>query len=140
MNEQQNTKLVQDAYAAFKRGDISGLLNMMSEDVGWFLPGPAETIPFVGQRRGRDQVRQFFTSLAELQEPEQFEPREFIAQGGKVAVQGQYRWRVKSTGRSFGSEFMHVFTVHNGKITDFREYFDTHLGVLAYSGSKAAGS
>ena len=30
MNEQQNVKVVQDAYAAFKAGDITTLLSLMS--------------------------------------------------------------------------------------------------------------
>ena len=33
MNEEQNTRVVQDAYAAFKRGDISAVLNAMSDDI-----------------------------------------------------------------------------------------------------------
>jgi len=139
MSEQPNTKVVQDAYAAFKRGDIPGLLNLMSDNVGWFLPGPREVIPFLGQRHGRDQVGQFFKSIAEAQDAEQFEPQEFIAQGDKVSVSGHYRWRVKSTGRTFSSDFVHIFTVQNGKITNMHEYLDTHAAVQAYSGAKSAG-
>ena len=110
MSEQQNTELVQNAYAAFKRGDITSVLNAMSDDVTWFLPGPEE-IPVAGHRRGRDQVGQFFTTLAETQEAQEFEPKEFIAQGETVVVLGHYKWRVKSTGRAFESDFAHVFRV-----------------------------
>ena len=110
MSQEQNTQWVQDAYAVFQRGDIPALLNLLTDDVSWFVPGPKDVIPFLGQRRGRDQV----VSL------------------------GHYRWRVKSTGRRFESDFAHVFTVRNGKISGFHEYADTHAAVNAYSVGQAA--
>jgi|SRR5947209_3343305 len=139
MSEQQNVQLVQDAYAAFKRGDITSVLNHMSADAGWHLPGTPDLIPIMGERKGRDQIAAFFTKLAETQEAELFEPQEFVAQGDKVVVTGQYRWRVKATARSFSSDWVHVFTVKNGKVTDFREYFDTNAAVNAYRAQSAAG-
>lgn len=138
MNEEKNVQLTKGAYAAFKRGDIAGLLNTLADDVGWFLPGPKDIIPVLGQRRGRQQVAEFFSKLAELQESEQFEPREFIAQGDTVVVLGHYRWRVKSTKRVFESDWAHVFTIRNGKITNFHEYFDTDAAVAAYRAAQTA--
>lgn len=137
MNEEQNTKLIQDTYAAFKRGDIAAVLNAMSDDISWFLPGPQD-IPVAGRRRGRQQVSQFFATLAEMQETEEFEPKQFIAQGDLVVALGHYRWLIKSTGRRFESDFAHVFTVKNGKVVSFHEYFDTHAGVQAYSSGQTA--
>src|SRR5947209_5378438 len=137
MTEEQNTQMVQNTYAAFKRGDIGTVLNVMSDDVTGFLPGP-EDIPLSGGRRGREQVGQFFALLSETQEPEEFEPRRLIAQGDTVVALGHYRWRIKSTGRRFESGFAHVFTVKNGKVVSFHEYFDTHAGALAYSTSQTA--
>jgi ketosteroid isomerase-like protein len=84
MSEQQNLRLVQQFYAAFQRGDIAGVLNAFADDVALFIPGPKEIIPCVGQRQGREQVAQFFATLAEMQDAEQFELRELIAQGNKV--------------------------------------------------------
>jgi len=138
MNEQQNVKLVQEAYAAFKRGDIASVLNAMADDVSWFLPGPKDVVPFVGQRRGRQQVAEFFSKMAELQDVEQFEPREFIAQGDIVVALGHYRWRVKATSRSFESDWAHAFTIRNGKVVNFHEYYDTNAGVEAYRGAQKA--
>jgi ketosteroid isomerase-like protein len=138
MSQEQNTGLVQDAYAAFQRGDIAALLSLLTDDVSWFVPGPKDVIPFLGQRRGRDQVKQFFSLLADLQESEEFDPRQTIAQGDQVVSLGHYRWRVKSTGRRFESDFAHVFTFRNGKISGFHEYTDTHAAVNAYSAGQAA--
>ena len=58
--------------------------------------------PLRGKRRGRDQVGQFFSKLNELQETEQFEPREFIAQDDKVVAIGMLAYRIDVAGRSRG--------------------------------------
>lgn len=140
MSEQQNVQIVREAYASFKQGNIPDVLEKLSEDIDWFLPGPPEIVPVLGRRRGRQQVAEFFRSLAEHQDIEEFEAREFIAQGDKVVVLGNQRWRVKSTGRRTGGDWAHVFTLGDGKITKFEEYFDTHDAVQAYSARDAASA
>jgi len=137
MSEQDNTQIVKEAYAAFKRGDIPSILNMLSDDVNWFLPGPTDIVPVAGMRRGRAEVGQFFSTLDETQEAKQFEPQEFIAQGDKVVVLGQYTWRVKATGREFSSDWAHVFTVRDGKVVGFKEYYDTGAAADAYRAASA---
>ena len=42
--------------------------------------------PWAVKRRGRTQLAASFAGLAEVAETEQFQPREFIAQGNKVVV------------------------------------------------------
>src|SRR5687767_14232341 len=104
-------KVVQDAYGSFQRGDIPSLLASLSEDVQWFLPGDPSIVPVAGLRQGVSGVADFFSTLATTQDAEMFEPREFVAQGDTVVSLGEYRWRVKKTGKVFGSKFAHVFTV-----------------------------
>ena len=89
-------------------------------------------MPFAGIRRGREQMGQFFASLVDTQEVQHFDPREFIAQGDKVVALGHYAWRVKSTGREFGGDFAHVFTVNGGQVIRFHEYMDTAAAAAAH--------
>jgi uncharacterized protein len=124
MSEQDNVGVVQQAYGNFKSGDIEALLGQMSEDVDWRLPD-TEGVPFAGARRGRGQVAEFFSTLADAQDTLAFEPREFVAQGDKVVALGQYKWRVKKSGREYGGDWAHVFTIRDGKIVGFHEYMDT---------------
>ena len=131
MNEQENTKLAQQVYENFKSGDIKALLNLLSENIEWQLP-EIENVPFSGQRRGHEQMGEFFASLADTQEVQHFDPREFIAQGDKVVALGHYAWLVKSTGREFGGDFAHVFTVRDGKVIRFHEYMDTAAVAAAH--------
>ena len=131
MSEQENIQLVQQAYQNFKTGDISALLNSLTEDITWQLP-EIEGVDFSGRRQGREKVGEFFSSLAQNQETLQFEPREFIAQGDKVVSLGQYTWRIKSNGREYGGDWAHVFTIRDGKIAGFHEYMDTAAAAEAF--------
>lgn len=133
MNEQENVKAVERIYTAFGQGDIPTILNMLAEDIDWLFSGPAD-IPFAGRHRGREQVTQFFATLDETVEVEQFEPQEFIAKGDKVVVLGHERMRVKSNGRTCETDWVHVFTLRNGEVVKIHEYYDTACIVAAFRG------
>jgi len=126
MQEAQNTKIVQDGYAAFARGDIQTLLSLFDDGIRWHaVKGGSKDVPQAGERVGKAAVAEFFALLPEVQTFEQFEPRQFIAQRDKVVALGRYRGTSKATGRSYESDFAMVFTVQNGKITAFEEYTDS---------------
>jgi ketosteroid isomerase-like protein len=136
MSEQENTTLVKQTYEFFKGGDIQSLLGLYSDDIDWQLP-KIENVPFAGDWRGREKVGEFFSLVNELQEALQFEPTEFIAQGDKVVVLGNYTWRLKANGKEFSSDFAHVCTVKDGKIVRFHEYTDTAAASKAYAAAQA---
>ena len=126
MSDAENTKVVRDAYAAFGRGDITTLLGYMTDDVQWQpVIGTGSHVPFSGERTGKAAVAEFFKQVAETEDFEQFEPREFVAQGDMVVAIGHYRAKTKATGRTFDSPFAMVFTLRNGKIAAFREFTDS---------------
>jgi ketosteroid isomerase-like protein len=137
MSEQQNIQVVQDAYAAFRRGEIAAILASVADNVEWFLPGEG-LIPQSGLYRGRDGVGAFFSKLADTTEFEAFEPAEFIAQGDRVIACGTYRANAKATGRTFEADWCMAFTIVNGKITRFREYSDTAIVADAYRDAMTA--
>jgi ketosteroid isomerase-like protein len=132
MSEQQNVQLVQQAYDAFSKADIKGVLKTLADNVDWFVPGSPEIIPFAGRRDGPQEVAEFFSALAAAQTAERFEPSDFIASEDKVVVLGIQRWRVNSTGVTYEDEWAHVFTIENGRITKFKEYHDTAAEAAAH--------
>lgn len=138
MNEQRNTETARRAYELFKAGDIESLLALNTDDVDWENP-KTENVPHTGKRKGKEQLLEFFSLVGEHSENLHFEPREFVAQGSKVVVLGDYGWRVKSTGKRYESDFVHVMTFNDaGKITAFKEYLDTAAARDAYTASAQA--
>ncbi|MBV9211948.1 MAG: nuclear transport factor 2 family protein [Acidobacteria bacterium] len=131
MSEQQNRQVIEQAYQNFKTGDIQALLGQLTEDVSWQL-AEMNNVPFAGKRQGQAAVGEFFATLADAQDVLKFEPQQFVAQGDKVVALGQYNWRVKATGREYGGDWAHVFTVRDGKIAGFQEYMDTASATDAF--------
>src|SRR5437763_14142065 len=92
MQESQNTKVIQDAYAAFSRGDVQTIPSSLADDVRWNgVYGAGSHVPMSGERRGKAAVGEFFKQVAENVKFQQFEPKEFIAMGDKVIALGHYR-------------------------------------------------
>jgi uncharacterized protein len=120
---QENVQIVKDAYAAFGRGDIQGLLALFAEDIEWITPG--EGLPLSGTYRGLAEVAGFFQKISEMVEISFLEPREFVAEGDRVLVVGFDRGKVKATNGTFEGHWVMAFTVRNAKVTNVREYIDT---------------
>lgn len=131
MGEQENIAIVQQCYDAFTKGDVQRLLTYMDEGIDWEVP-EVQGVPFSGRRQGRSQVEEFFRMEGEAQDPRQFETREFIANGDRVIVLGSYAWHIKANGEEFTSDYVHVFTMRDGKVAGFREFMDSHKAAVAY--------
>ncbi|HEY7499141.1 MAG TPA: nuclear transport factor 2 family protein [Vicinamibacterales bacterium] len=125
MNEAQNTKVVQDAYAAFLKQDLHALLALMDEQIVWKpVTGAGRHVPTAGERRGVGAVAEFFKIVAQVYQFSRFEPQQFIAQGDTVVTLGHYT-ATTSTGGSMDSDFVMIFTIRGGKIVQFQEFLDS---------------
>ena len=130
MSTQENVQIVKDFFAAVGRGDKQGLLALSAEDFEWIIPG--EDWPLAGTYRGHAGVADLLQKASEMVETST-EPREFVAQGDRVLVVGFARGRIKATHRTFEDHWVFAITVRNGKLTNIREYIDTHALEIAAS-------
>jgi ketosteroid isomerase-like protein len=136
MSANDNLNLVKDAYLAYRDRDMPALMNCLADNVKWFSIGPPESIPTAGTRYGRRQVEQYFATLKDTEEVGSLEPREFIAEGDKVVAIGVLQRQVKSTGSVISSPWIHVFTLQDGKIAEFRSFYDTAAAIEALENSQ----
>jgi uncharacterized protein len=116
--------VVQQGYAAFARQDIPALLKLVADDVDWEEICPA-SLPYSGLRRTPAEVGEFFADIAKAEEVSVFEPQEFIEAGENVTVLGYLEAFALDTKQKFQTEWIHVFTVQNAKITRWRSFTDT---------------
>ena len=119
-----NTEIVKNAYECFGSGNIQGLLELYSDDISWITP-KIDNAVYSGARQGKAALAEFFELLGKSEEFTEFEPKEFVAEGDKVITLGKFTTNVKATGKSYSSEWVHVTTLKDGKITAFKEFFDT---------------
>ena len=129
-----NIALVRDLYAAFGRGDVAGIIAGLAPDVHWESGSRASDFPTFGPRKGPSEVRTFFGQVADNLDFSEFTPRELCPCGDKVFVPGFYAATMRKSGKSAACEWVHVFTLRDGKVVRFREFTDTALLAEAYRG------
>jgi len=133
MSAEENVQTAKEGYAAFGRGDVPAILELLTDDIEWIEPGPADVIPAAGTYRGKEEVAGFFATLGENAEIHKFEPHEFIAQGDHVVVLIHSESTVKRTGRKVTDHLAHVWTFKGAKLARFEVFSDTAAIVAAYS-------
>jgi ketosteroid isomerase-like protein len=136
VSERENLQALQRAYKSFAEGNISVLLNLLTDDVDWNFPPSSAEIPWAQHAwRGRDGVAQGFKKMAELVEIQVFAPDEFIVAQDSVVVLGHERSKMRKTGRCFEGNWAAVFTFRDGLICRYREYHHTSALDAAYRGT-----
>ena len=118
------TAIVQSMYAAFGRGDIEGLLGLCTSDVDWTMLGSID-LPYIGQFQGQQALLRWFGLVAEFDDIQAFEPREFFAGDDHVTVLGWERTRAKPGQGVFETPWLHLFTLRDGKVARFVGMYDT---------------
>lgn len=120
-----NEAIVESLYRAFAAGDGATIAGLLSPTLVWIeaeggpyadrnpYNGPAAVFEGVFGRIGAE-----FRGFAAT-------PATFHASGDKVFAQGRYTGTNIATGEAIDAQFMHVFTVSDGRITGFQQYTDT---------------
>ena len=121
----QNTKIVEDLYAALGRGDIPFVLATLDPKVVWneaenFIY--ADGNPYVGADAVLNGV---FAHLGPEWDGFAAVPHEIVDGGGTVVAFGRYSGVYKATGVKVDAQFVHVFKFKDGKVASFQQYTDT---------------
>lgn len=131
MSVEANIQIMRECYDSYRSGDVDALLERFDDDVYLIMP-EIENVPYGGIWHGKAAAAKFFELLTLTEELTDFEACEFIAQGDRVAVVGRMTSTVRSTGRHFSTEFVHIHTVVNNLVRNFSLYFDTARVLRAY--------
>ncbi len=137
MNEQENTKIAAQMYETFMAGDVEGFLNLFSDDAAWHAP-EIENVPLNGKFSGRENLAGFISDIDKYEEFLKFDPTEYIAQGDRVVILGNFLARSKTTDKQYATDFAHIITVADGKITSFYEFFDNAAAGRAHTAAQTA--
>jgi ketosteroid isomerase-like protein len=131
MDAQDNKRLVLEGYRLFQGGDIPGMLAYAHDDAEWIAP-EAEAVPFAGSFHGKAEVGRFFSELLTAMHPTRFVIKDVIAENDKVVVLGEAMWMVRATGRTYDSQWVHVFTMRDDKFIRVDSLYDTASAERAF--------
>jgi uncharacterized protein len=129
---------VQDIYAAFGRGDVPAILDVIAEDCRWehWSDHSAQRagLPYLQARTGPAGVAEFFAAVSELQIHD-FQVLGFIA-GEREVVAKILIDATTSTGGRYRDEELHLWTLgEDGKVVALRHYVDTAKHIEASGGT-----
>jgi ketosteroid isomerase-like protein len=130
---EDNVQRTKDAYAAFGRGDLDGVMRDMADEVEWVFPGPSD-LPTAGTVRGKQAVQAWFGTLAQEIDFQRFEPYQFVAQGDTVVVLIHAEATVRHNQRRYTNEAAQVCTYRDELAVRFQAFEDTAAIMDAYRG------
>lgn len=122
---QQPKALIRSLYEAFGRGDADAVLGALDDEVQW---NEAEGSPLAADNPyvGRQQVGEgVIGRLVGDYEGFTVTPRTYVSEGDHVVVLGRYTGTRKDSGRRLDAQFVHHWTVGDGRVKRFQQYTDT---------------
>ena len=126
-------------YAEYARGNRAAVLDALAEDVAWHSVGGDTGIPWGGSYHGRQEVEAFFARLDSAAEIIGYAVERVIAQGEWVTVLARVRARFPTTGLEEEFASADILRIRDGRILEFREFYDTAAVLAALRGPRRAG-
>jgi ketosteroid isomerase-like protein len=123
-------EVVREVYGAFGRGDLPGILARLADDAEWKFVG-SSGLPYTTTARGKEAIARWFGTIPTVDDIQAFEPRELISAGEHVTVLGWERTRARPSGKVFETDWVHVFTVRDGRVVRFFGMYDTEASARA---------
>jgi len=126
MTTQQTRATVDTFYARIGAGDISGVINLLTDDFHWEIPGDSEHVPWLGKRNTPEAVEEFFANMADHVDRKSFDIDRIVVDGQDAVVLGRAVVTVRSTGKLMDTQFaVHLVVEDDGHISRFFMYEDS---------------
>lgn len=117
-------QIAADLFARFSAGDIAGVLDLMTDDVTWRLPGKPELLATAGVY-DKNRLRRLFDRMSsQLVDGLEMKVVSSIAEGDRVAVEVESKGDLRN-GRQYRQQYHFAITLRDGKIAVVHEYLDT---------------
>jgi ketosteroid isomerase-like protein len=128
-------KKLESAYKAWndKKGSTAEpWFDLMADLVDWkSIAGGAQDMRFTRPHSTKQQVRDYFSELAQEWQMEFYHVRTFLVEGDKVAVIGECCWRHRKTGKIVHTPKLDLLRFQHERIAGFFEFFDTEQAIQA---------
>ena len=120
-----NVELIKELFTAFGRGDIDHVVNAHADNVVMESPvSHTSNLPWAGQCNSRQELIEYFETMAAHVRPEAFHDIVFTASGDRVVVEGSNSGTVLSTGKRYDHDWVMVFTLRDAEVVAFRHFYD----------------
>jgi uncharacterized protein len=132
VKKEQNISIVQQAFENFLKGNVQGIADACTDDITWGSYSDP-IVPFTKTYHGKKGVGEFFATLAASADYTKFDTNEFYADGDAVLVKGYQEAVVKTTGKTYGHDFLMQFKLRDGKVYYFFSFIDLSDEIKAFT-------
>ena len=122
---------VEQFFLAVAERDMAKALETVNDNVVFEAQGP-KSVPIYGRFEGKEGVKVFVNTLANLFDTEAFEIRKWAFSDDFVFAYGYMQHRVRKTNKLFKSEWSLVCQIKNERISSYKMFEDTAALELAY--------
>lgn len=131
------TETVQAIYAAFGRGDVPAILEVLADDVDWEYAGASTEVPWLQRRKGRAAVAGFFEAVGANLDFKLFTVNDVLEGSNVVVGLITFEATVKGTGATLREiDEVHVWRFdERGRVARFRHAADSHAHLRAWKGT-----
>jgi uncharacterized protein len=124
MSIEANKAVVVRFCELFTAGHTQAVLDLMTDDVTYWILGRRDIVPSAGEH-SKSGMKRIFDAMSErLGGALSFTPKSLIAEGDEVAMEAESYGTLKN-GRVYNNRYHLRLTIRDGKIAAVREYLDT---------------
>ena len=124
--EQANTAVIEQVFAAFATGDVPAIMAQLTDDV-CFVAHLDPVVPWFGEWSGKDSVGNYFQALGGSIEVLAHPVTQLVAQGDTVVALGDVTFRGRVSGKESSSSWAYVWKLRDGKVCRFEQFNDQGL-------------
>lgn len=122
----QSKEVVQGFFNAFGKGDFNGVINSFHDNCTITAVRDAERsdTQIYGTYKGKDGAKTFIMNLGNAFDTKAFSVDNVIGEGSVAFANGRFTHIVKSTGKSFSSDWALMCVIKDDKIFEYHFYED----------------
>ncbi len=120
-----NVSIIRQAYTDYKDKQVDKLAAVLTDDVSWRVIGERNSFAPFGDWKSPSGALEYFDRLGEALDTQEFRPEQYVSDGDTVVVTGRTLGTMKASRKPIEVEWVHVFKLKDGKISEYREFLDT---------------
>ncbi|GLQ86506.1 nuclear transport factor 2 family protein [Dyella flagellata] len=124
MNTEENKRVVNELFARISKGDLDGMLALLSDDVKWWIAGELEGVPAAGEHDKKRVAGILANMRQQLKSDLQLSVHSLTAEDGRVCAQVSGHGEL-TNGKVYRNQYHFLISLQAGKIVSVREYLDT---------------
>jgi len=128
-----STETVKAFFTAFGKGDFNGIINAFHKNcsITAVREGARTGREIFGTYAGKEGAKEFISNLGNSFDTKAFSVDHIVGEGNVAFANGKFTHHIKSTGKSYSSDWSLMCVLKEGKIFEYHFYEDSASFVIA---------